>query len=57
MAGRLAASADAVGSQVEPAQRLRIERDDDTIKVLEDEVQKFLAELDEKVKALKEMTL
>jgi hypothetical protein len=36
---------------------VRIERDDDTIKVLEDEVQKFLAELDEKVKALKEMTL
>lgn len=36
---------------------VRIERDDDTIKVLEDEVQKFLAELDEKVKALKEMKL
>ena len=36
---------------------VRIERDDDTIKVLEDEVQKFLTELDEKVKALKEMTL
>jgi putative phage-type endonuclease len=36
---------------------VRIERDDDTIKMLEAEVEQFLSELDEKVKALKEMKL
>lgn len=36
---------------------VRIERDDDTIRMLEQEVEQFLVELDAKVKALKEMTL
>lgn len=36
---------------------VRIERDDDCIKMLETEVTAFLAELDTKVHALKEMTL
>lgn len=36
---------------------VRIERDDDTIKMLETEVEQFLVELDGKVKALQEITL
>jgi len=36
---------------------VRIERDDDTIRMLEQEVEQFLVELDGKVKVLKEMKL
>lgn len=36
---------------------VRIPRDEDCVKMLEDEVRKFLAELDDKVSKLKEMTL
>jgi len=34
---------------------VRIPRDDDTVRMLEHEVETFLAELDEKIKALQEL--